>query len=184
MHIIQIWLKQHSILCIYMVIHSRQLLGRTLLKLKLAVILQLIMMLPLIYLAPYIAISHIRSQSLNCVNMFILMGMLNSLRIWLERISNNKCVASILSPALKFDGWPWKTKGHLFCATLSFVHHLKAIGEFELRLQSGNAEFGSKSAIFLSRVTLKFDVGPWKTIGHLFYVASSFVHHFIVINEF
>ena len=31
---------------------------------------------------------------------------------------------------------------------------------------------------FLSRVTLKFDRWPWKTIGHLFYATSSFVHHF------
>ena len=36
----------------------------------------------------------------------------------------------------------------------------------------------------LSRVTLLFGVWPWKTIGHLFYVASSFVHHFITIGEF
>ena len=28
------------------------------------------------------------------------------------------------------------------------------------------------------RLTLKFDVWPWKTIGHLFYTTSSFVHHF------
>ena len=37
---------------------------------------------------------------------------------------------------------------------------------------------------FLSCVTLKFDRWPWKTIGHLFYVASSFVHHFIAISGF
>ena len=49
---------------------------------------------------------------------------------------------------LKFDGRPWKTIGHLFYATLSFVYHFKAIGEFKLELQSGNAQFGSKSAIF------------------------------------
>ena len=29
---------------------------------------------------------------------------------------------------------------------------------------------------FLSRVTLKFDIWPWKTIRHLFYAASSSVH--------
>ena len=34
-------------------------------------------------------------------------------------------------------------------------------------LQSGNAQFGSKSTILFSRVTLKFDGWPWKTIGHL-----------------
>ena len=33
---------------------------------------------------------------------------------------------------LTFDGWPWKTIGHLFYTTLSFVHHFKAMGEFEL----------------------------------------------------
>ena len=37
---------------------------------------------------------------------------------------------------------------------------------------------------FFSRVTLPFDVWPWKTIGHLFYAASSFVHHFVAIGEF
>ena len=37
---------------------------------------------------------------------------------------------------------------------------------------------------FWSRVTLKFDEWLWKTIGHLFYVASSFVHHFTAISEF
>ena len=49
---------------------------------------------------------------------------------------------------LKFDRWPWKIKGHLFYTTPSFVHHFKSIGEFKLELQSGNAQFGSKPAIF------------------------------------
>ena len=35
---------------------------------------------------------------------------------------------------------------------------------------------------FFSRVTLQFDVWPWKTIGHLFYSTSSFVHHFVAIG--
>ena len=85
---------------------------------------------------------------------------------------------------LKFDGWPWKTTGHLFYTTPSFVHHIKSICEFKLELQSGNAQFGSKSAIFCP-------VWPWnltedlqKTIGHLFNVSSSFVHHFTAISEF
>ena len=33
---------------------------------------------------------------------------------------------------LQFDGWPCKTIGHLLYATLSFVHHFVAIGEFKL----------------------------------------------------
>ena len=85
---------------------------------------------------------------------------------------------------LKFDGWPWKTTGHLFYTILSFVQHFKAIGIFELQLQSGNTQFRSKLTIFLSRVTLKIDRWPWKTIGHLSYAASHFVHHFIAVGEF
>ena len=192
---------------------------------------------------------------------------------------------------MKFDRWPCKTIGHLFCATSSFVLHFIPIGEFKFELQSGNAQFGSKSTIFLavwprnftddpqkqkgissmllqalciisyplvnsnwsnspempnlgqirqflescdlqiwwmtlknnrapflcyfklcasfrsywwiqtgvtvrkrqiwvkfddfySRATLKFHRWPWKTIGHLFYATSSFVHHFIPIGEF
>ena len=62
--------------------------------------------------------------------------------------------------ALKFDGWPWKSIGLFFYATLSFVHHYVAIGEFKLKLQSGNAQFGSKWAFFtcdleIWRMTLK-----------------------------
>ena len=45
---------------------------------------------------------------------------------------------------LKFNGWPWKTIGILFYVILSFVHHFKAIGEFKLKLQSGNPQFGPK----------------------------------------
>ena len=84
---------------------------------------------------------------------------------------------------LKFDGWPRKIIGHLFCITSSFVHHLKSLGEFKLELLSGNAQFGSKLAIFLSRVTLKFDGWPWKTIGHLFHATLSLAHHFKAIGN-
>ena len=35
-----------------------------------------------------------------------------------------------------------------------------------------------------SQVNLKFDGWPWKTIWHLFYITSSFMHHFISICEF
>ena len=55
---------------------------------------------------------------------------------------------------LKFDGWPWKTIGHLSFAVSSFVQHFIAIGEFKLALLSGNAQFGSNSTIFRA-------VWPW-----------------------
>ena len=50
----------------------------------------------------------------------------------------------------KVDLWPWKIIGHLFYATSSFAHHFVVIGEFKLELQYGNAQFGSKSTIFLA----------------------------------
>ena len=37
---------------------------------------------------------------------------------------------------------------------------------------------------FSACVTVKFDGWPCKTIGHLFYATSSFVHHFTPIGEF
>ena len=61
---------------------------------------------------------------------------------------------------LKFDGWPWKTIGHLFNATSSFVQHLVAIGEFKLELQSGNAQSGLNSRIFRA-------VRPWNLTDDL-----------------
>ena len=139
--------------------------------------------------------------------------------------------------SLKFDGWPWKTIGHLFFTTSSFVHHFKSICKVKLELQSRNAQFGSKSTFFYPcdleiwrmtlknnrtpllcsfklcasfhshwwiqtgvtirkrsiwikindffiRVISKFDEWPWKTIGHLFYTALSFVHHFKAMSAF
>ena len=87
--------------------------------------------------------------------------------------------------------WPWNLKDdlekitqHLFYTMPCFVHHFKAMGEFKLELHSGNGQFGSKSVIFLCRVTLKFDGWPRKTIGHLFYATLSFLHHFKAIGEF
>ena len=61
---------------------------------------------------------------------------------------------------LKFDGWPWKTKGHLSFAVSSFVQHFIAIGEFKLELQSGNAQFGSNLMIFRA-------VWPWNSTDDL-----------------
>ena len=74
--------------------------------------------------------------------------------IWVKIDNFFSCVT------LKFDVWLSKTIGHLFYATSSLVHHFVAIGEFKLELQSGNAQFGSKSTIFLS-------VWPWNLTDDL-----------------
>ena len=61
---------------------------------------------------------------------------------------------------LKFDVWHWKTIGQLFYATSSSVYHFVAIGEFKLELQSGNAQSGSNSTIFLA-------MWPWNLTDDL-----------------
>ena len=77
---------------------------------------------------------------------------------------------------LRFDGWSWKTIGHLFYATSNFVHHFVPIGEFKRELQSGNAQSGSNLAVW-----------PWNLTDDLennrppFLASSSSAHHYIAI---
>ena len=85
---------------------------------------------------------------------------------------------------LKFDGWPWKTIGPLFYGTSRFVHNFIAMCQFKKGVTVWKRPIWVKIGDFLSRVTLIFNGWPWKTIEHLFYASSSFVHHFIAICEF
>ena len=84
---------------------------------------------------------------------------------------------------LKLDGWPWKTIGHLFYITSSFWHHFKSISEWKLELQSRNAQFGSKSAIFVPCdleiwwMTLKNNRAP--LLYHVKLCASFQIHWWI-----
>ena len=84
---------------------------------------------------------------------------------------------------LQFDVWPWKTIGHLFYATSSYTsfHSHRWI---QAGVTVRKSQIWVKIIDFFSRVTLQFDVWPWKTIGHLFYATSSFVHHFVAIGDF
>ena len=63
--------------------------------------------------------------------------------ILLKLDSNQK----IFSPS-DLEIWWMTLKNNGAPLTLSFVHHFKSVGEFKLELQSGNAQFRSKSAIF------------------------------------
>ena len=69
---------------------------------------------------------------------------------------------------------------HFFCATSSFVHRFKAIGEFKLELQFRNASFGSKSTIFypcdfeIWRMTLNINRAPLLSNNKL---CASCCHH-------
>ena len=74
--------------------------------------------------------------------------------IWFKLDDILSCVT------LKFYGLLWKTIGHLFQTTSSFVHHFVAIGEIKLELQSGNAQFRSSSTIFRA-------IWPWNSTDDL-----------------
>ena len=85
------------------------------------------------------------------------------LEIWWITLENNRApVLYFIKLCASFQSHGWIQTG-------------VTVRKPSIRVKIGN---------FLSNVTLKFDRLPWKTIGHLFYVASSFLHHFIVISEF
>ena len=67
---------------------------------------------------------------------------------------------------LKCDGWHWKTIGHLFYPTLSFVHYFKAIGDFKVELGletlnwDQNLRFSVLCDLEIWRMTLKNNRAP------------------------
>ena len=133
---------------------------------------------------PQKTIGHLLYATLSFLHHFVAIGEFKlELQSW-NTESGSKSTIFFSRVTLKFDGCPSKSIRHLFYATSSFVQHFVAIDEFKLELQSGNAWLGSKSAICFSCVTLIFEGWPSKTIGHLFYATSSFVHYFIAIGEF
>ena len=82
--------------------------------------------------------------------------------VWIQTdVTVQKCltwvkISNFLSHVtLIFDRWPWKTVGHLFCATLSYVHHFIAICKFKLELQFRNAQIGATFVL-----TSDFDLWP------------------------
>ena len=85
------------------------------------------------------------------------------LEIWRMTLKNNR------APLLRH-----------FKLCVSFCSHLCIQTEITVRKRPIWVKFDN----FSSHVTLKFDGWPWKTIGHLFYAASSCVHDFIAICEF
>ena len=97
---------------------------------------------------------------------------------------SSKVVIFLSCVTLKFDEWHWKITGHLFYTTTS------SLGINWKPLVNSNWSYSpetlnsGKNRHFLSCVTLKFDRWPWKTIGHLSWATSSFVHHFIAISQF
>ena len=102
-------------------------------------------------------------------------------------ICNRSGLAQICSSSSIFQPvWP----SNLMDDLGNFLGHIKLFVSFQIHPWIQTEVTVRKPSIqvkidnFLSRVTLKFDGWPWKTIGHLFYIASSYVHHFITISKF
>ena len=99
---------------------------------------------------------------------------------------NAKCGSK---SAISCPVWPWNlTDGlekqhgysYMLLQGLSIISYI-AIGQFKMELHAvRKRQIRVKSAIFY-RMTLKFDRWPWKSIGHLFFATSWFVHHFITM---
>ena len=85
---------------------------------------------------------------------------------------------------LKFDGWPWKTIGHLSFACFKLCATFHSHRWIQTGVAVRKRPIWVKFDDFYSRVTLKFDVWPWKTIGHLYYATSSSIHHCLAIGVF
>ena len=84
---------------------------------------------------------------------------------------------------LQFHIWPWKTIGHLSMLLQALCIISKPLANSNWSYSQETANLGQYRRFF-SRVTLNFDVWPIKTIGHLYYSTSSFVHHSVAIGEF
>ena len=98
--------------------------------------------------------AHLWKNKANLRDLIVATGLVIS--NWIQIVNFSACVT------VKFDGWPCKTIRHLFYATSSFVHHFLPIGEFILELQSENAQFRSKSTIFLAVWPRNFTDDPQK----------------------
>ena len=85
------------------------------------------------------------------------------LEIWWLTLKNNR------APLLYYTKLGASFQSHRWSQTWVIV-----------RKRSGRVKIGE----LLSRVTLKFDGWPWKTIGYLFYTTLSIVHHFKALDEF
>ena len=85
------------------------------------------------------------------------------LEIWWMTLKNNR------APHLNYIKLCASSQSH------GWIQTGVTVRKRSIRVKIGN---------FLSRVTLKFDIWPSKTKGHLSYAALGFVHHFIAIGEF
>ena len=101
-----------------------------------------------------------------------------------KRPIRSKSAILLSRVTLKFDGWHWKTIGHIFYVASSFVHHSIAISDSKWSFSPETFNLGQNRRFFCPEWPSNYTDDLEKTTGHLFYATSSFVHHFVVIGEF
>ena len=135
---------------------------------------------------PWKTIGHLCYATSSFVHHFIAIGEF-TLELRVQKCSIWAKIGNFLSHmTLKLEKMTLTNNRALFlyhfklCASFQFI----AFNDFKLELHSGDTQFGSKSLMILSHVTLKLDGWPRKTIGHLFYATASFVHYFLAMCEY
>ena len=104
------------------------------------------------------------------------------LKIWCMTLKNNRApLLYYVKPCVSFQSHLWIQTG----VTVRKRSIRVKISDFLSRMTLKFDAWPWKTiGDFLSRGTLKFDTWPWKMIGHLFSVTSSFVHRFVATGEF
>ena len=97
-------------------------------------------------------------------------------------LSNSTIFRAIRPSNLTDDAWPWKTIEHLLYSTSKLCASFRSNWGIQTWVIVRKRPIGVKLDFF-SRVTLKFDGWPRKTIEHLFNATSCFVHHFVALGE-
>ena len=104
---------------------------------------------------PWKTIGHIFYATWNWAHNFVAISQFKlELQSGNTQLRSKSAISGPMSPWNLTDDLE-KTIEQLFHATSSFVRHFTTTGEFKLGLQSGNAQFGSKSAIFCPVITKK-----------------------------
>ena len=85
--------------------------------------------------------------------------------------------------------WPWNLMDDPKKNRAPLLYWIKLCASFHIHqwIQTGVTVWKHPICVkiddLFSRVTLQFDLWPWKTIRQLFFATSSFVHHFVAIGE-
>ena len=132
-------------------------------------------------------VDHLFCAASRFVHHFIAISEINLVNLELQSENAPFGSKSVILVPCDLEIWQMTLKNNrapLLCYFKLCASFHIAIGEFKLELQSGNAQFGWKSTIFLA-------MWPWnltdhleKTIRHLILTTSNFVHHFIAIDQF